>query len=648
MTGTTEREAVKAKADILLVTVTRVESAAVRNVFQEATGRQAVPMTVDDRVYQDLGRVNNARVFMALSEMGTSGPGGASQTVTKAIEALSPSAVILVGIAFGVDAQKQRIGDILVSQQLMLYDLARVSTEEGKLQINPRGDRPHASTRLLNRCRAAELTWDEGVASVKVGLILSGDKLVDNLDYRSQLLALEREAIGGEMEGAGLYVACQDANKEWIVIKAICEWGDGHKDTDKDKRQELAAYNAARFALHMLQNAPWHQQNDASASRKDSDPNQATDEEKTKLVWMDRPLSECNGLPNFFIPEDLPAPENDNIGFEERWIGGSPVRLHKVVHRFFEWQFKPENQQKLLAALPNLEHTAHGSEWYWFKVEPIVLDSSLGRQGKIAEARIIGCRDGLPAEVWMVLDEYDPILEVKSTYRDWLVLENAWRVFRDFMVDGKYIEPRSSSEENAKPQDSRVETTGQSGGVNTIDSSIAAGEGDVAGRDKNITINLHDRHEELALEMCVLADKFRGEFRGIGTSFVSSGEAALVKEGQDIFALRQNAASATLAKLYEHRLEAKYIFDCGDAVADKMDSLRRVFNEYSTELQSVFQLGRMTSEYHQAGVLSPKTIEEPRMRLVDRLFGSGWQTYFNSVDGLVQEIAGLLRKYVSQ
>ncbi|MCI0354486.1 MAG: hypothetical protein L0099_05515, partial [Acidobacteria bacterium] len=203
-------------------------------------------------MYRDLGEVNSARVFTALSEMGSGGPGGSQEAVRKGIEALRPSAVIMVGIAFGINEQKQAIGDILVSRQLWLYDLQRV----GKEQIIPRGDKPHASTRLINRCQDADVSWDEINGQVRFGLVLTGEKLVDNLDYREQLRQFEPEAIGGEMEGAGLYVACQDSRVDWILVKAICDWADGHKAQDKDQRQYEAARNAARFVLHVLEQAP--------------------------------------------------------------------------------------------------------------------------------------------------------------------------------------------------------------------------------------------------------------------------------------------------------------------------------------------------------------------------------------------------------
>lgn len=249
-------------ADVLIVTVTKVESKAVFDVFQEATGGLAKPTLIDDRVYHDLGIINGARAFMVQSEMGSGGLGASQQTVQKGIMALSPAAVIMTGIAFGVNASRQSIGDVLVSQQLRLYELQRVSTEDGSLKLIPRGDRPHASPWLFNLFQSADLYWDESKAKVRFGLILSGEKLVDNVDFRQQLHDFEREAMGGEMEGAGLYVACQDAKVDWILVKAICDWADGHKTQDKDERQRLAAHNAVDFVLHVLQQVSLKQAGD--------------------------------------------------------------------------------------------------------------------------------------------------------------------------------------------------------------------------------------------------------------------------------------------------------------------------------------------------------------------------------------------------
>jgi nucleoside phosphorylase/tetratricopeptide (TPR) repeat protein len=247
----------KYQADILIITITKVESQAVMKVFREATGKDTKPVPIGDRTYHDLGVINGTRVFMALSQMGSGGPGGTQESVRKGIDALQPQAVIMVGIAFGVNEQKQAIGDILVSQQLWLYDLQRVGTDNnGRIEIIPRGDKPHSSTWLFDRFQNADLHWDESKGKVRFGVVMSGDKLVDNVDFREQLKQFEEEAIGGEMEGTGLYVSSHDKKVDWILIKAICDWADGTKAQDKGARQQTAAHNAATFVLHALQQAP--------------------------------------------------------------------------------------------------------------------------------------------------------------------------------------------------------------------------------------------------------------------------------------------------------------------------------------------------------------------------------------------------------
>ena len=247
-----ELAAPKWRPDVVIVTVNQHETRAVLDAFEAETGRKAEAVSLDDRVYHDLGTVNGTRVFHAISEMGSGGVGAMQQTVDKAIRALDPGAVIAVGIAFGVDESKQAIGDILLSKQLRLYELQRVGKDS---KIVLRGPRPDASPRLLNHLLGFGQTKWKG-APFKSGVILTGEKLVDNVDYRSQLLGFDSEAIGGEMEGAGLYVSGHDHKVDWIVLKAICDFADGNKAKEKEERQTLAARNAAKFLIEALQYAP--------------------------------------------------------------------------------------------------------------------------------------------------------------------------------------------------------------------------------------------------------------------------------------------------------------------------------------------------------------------------------------------------------
>lgn len=234
---------------ILVVTVTPVESAAIHTVFQRATKKTPEVMAIDGYRYQNLGRLGCHEIFHSISGMGTGGVAGAQESIRRSIDAIRPSAVIMVGIAFGIDRDKQKVGQVLVSRQILMYELQRINND---LTITSRGDKITASPKLLDWVSHSQITWDSEKANIQTGLILSGEKLVDNLPFRERLKDLAPEVIGGEMEAAGLYVACQTANIDWLVVKAICDWADGDKGTEKETNQKIAASAAAEFVLHML------------------------------------------------------------------------------------------------------------------------------------------------------------------------------------------------------------------------------------------------------------------------------------------------------------------------------------------------------------------------------------------------------------
>ena len=241
------------QAEVLLITVTEGETRAVFEALQAQTGRQPAPRYLGDKTYYDLGAVGGARVWLVRSQMGATTPGGAFATVYTAIDTVRPSAIIMVGIAFGIDQERQAIGDVLVARQLFSYEPQRVGTlPDGQEAVIPRGDRAATSLRLLDRCDDGALSWPANRARVRFGLVLSGEKLLDHAPTVAELRAREPEAVGGEMEGVGLYVAAVQHKLDWILIKAICDWADGRKAEDKEARQELAARNAAAFTLHVL------------------------------------------------------------------------------------------------------------------------------------------------------------------------------------------------------------------------------------------------------------------------------------------------------------------------------------------------------------------------------------------------------------
>jgi nucleoside phosphorylase/uncharacterized protein YjbI with pentapeptide repeats len=253
-------------AVVLLVTVNANESAAVLAAFV-APGSSPKLETRGGRSYQDLGRHGDFRVVHTICEMGSVGPGAALVRVSRAIDDWSPEVVIGVGIAFGADPAEQKFGDVLIAKQIESYEPQRAGAK-GKLVL--RGDRVTASTNWLSRLRQVNeghrhagsgnthrpTAWPR----VQFGLMLSGEKLVDNLDYREALQqAAQGQAKGGEMEGAGIYAAAADTKTDWMIVKGISDWADGSKAgaTPEQKEhaeamQRLAAANAVRVVWAAL------------------------------------------------------------------------------------------------------------------------------------------------------------------------------------------------------------------------------------------------------------------------------------------------------------------------------------------------------------------------------------------------------------
>src|SRR5690606_19625711 len=98
--------------DVLIVTATQLETREFLKHIAEYS--------------EDFGEINVYFRFMigetqcclVWSGMSSRTPDGSFLTVSDAINELDPSAVIMVGIAFGADPNKQQIGDILISAQV--------------------------------------------------------------------------------------------------------------------------------------------------------------------------------------------------------------------------------------------------------------------------------------------------------------------------------------------------------------------------------------------------------------------------------------------------------------------------------------------------------------------------------------------------
>ena len=234
-----------AEVDTLIVTVTDVELRAVLAYYPMRVRRR-----MGEKTYYDLGYVGQART--AVVQANDMGLLEAHTTVDEGIRALSPNAVIMTGIAFGVRTKGQQIGDILVSRLIHDYDSERIGTgADNQPLIHQRGTRVKATGWLIDRFNSGSHDWPRP-PEIHFGTILSGSKLFDNQEHQNALLRSVPDAIGGEMEGVGLLKAAEHHRVGWLLVKGISDWGDGTKGENKEDNQQRAAENAARFVLFVI------------------------------------------------------------------------------------------------------------------------------------------------------------------------------------------------------------------------------------------------------------------------------------------------------------------------------------------------------------------------------------------------------------
>ncbi len=94
------------------------------------------------------------------------------------------------------------------------------SLDKGSVQ---RGSIPPSNTTLLNRFENVQnwefLRPDNQPCTIHIGPILSGEKLIDDPQFKAALFERFPQAIGGEMEGAGLVAASGRVGTAWTLIK---------------------------------------------------------------------------------------------------------------------------------------------------------------------------------------------------------------------------------------------------------------------------------------------------------------------------------------------------------------------------------------------------------------------------------------------
>jgi nucleoside phosphorylase len=189
----------------------------------------------------------------------------ATMATSDAIRRWRPRYILLVGIAGGVEAKGVRLGDVLVSEQIVDYELQKLTADGAQVRWQVHRADPRMLNAVLN---FTALEWIKYVSTGRpdpnkpkrhIGPIASGDKVIgfDQVlnGYRDKWPAL----LGVEMEAAGAATAVFQAPQPpgFFMIRGVSDFADQDKGkADVERWREYACDVAAAYTIGLLKSGP--------------------------------------------------------------------------------------------------------------------------------------------------------------------------------------------------------------------------------------------------------------------------------------------------------------------------------------------------------------------------------------------------------
>lgn len=233
-----------------------------------------------------LGKAGNNRVNAMQTTMGPMSYGGSASRAIYGRIATEATAIIQLGMAFGVDPQIQEIGDVLVATSLIPYDRRIIRPASAVSVVNPL-DMPESDSGSVSffqpgadddeyvvdyspasRHRAKEFLVKmfesedaDGAHKHQVffGGMLTGGAQICSRKFVKELVNGVPQAddviVGGEMEGVGLLSVSPENDPAWGVVKGISDFADANRNHTIEQTRPIACENAARFVLSALMNS---------------------------------------------------------------------------------------------------------------------------------------------------------------------------------------------------------------------------------------------------------------------------------------------------------------------------------------------------------------------------------------------------------
>ena len=235
--------------DVVIITALDKERNAVQRYLDKF---QQIESNIFNLPHND----TNSSYRVALLCVGKMGSVEAGIATTTAIADFNPSIVILVGIMGGVKGDDRNLGDLIVADQIVGYEQAKIND----IDIERRYEVHRPNNELLEATKNSVLTISPTVPSpnsqntipnIHWGLVASGEKVIADSKTIPELQKSWSKVIGVEMESYGVALAIYNAESRprFLMVKSICDWANSEKN---DNWQEYSADVAAEYVVSFL------------------------------------------------------------------------------------------------------------------------------------------------------------------------------------------------------------------------------------------------------------------------------------------------------------------------------------------------------------------------------------------------------------
>lgn len=245
------------RCDILLLCATITEETSLKAVAKK-NGIFHCNCIGQLGLYIKLDEVNNYRIIAVRSSMGPyTERGSAAFSINLAAETMATS-IILFGTAFGIHRKYQKIGDVVISEFILPYDLRTIQRCQSRVfkysydEANLYPSKQALLTKLSHNFDTKQLKY-----KFFVGGIMSGAGKMQCRAYKHRVvrdISKTRQVaiLAGEMEGVGLLSGSTRSAPNWIIVKGISDFGDNFRDTEIESGRLLASQNSISHILTAL------------------------------------------------------------------------------------------------------------------------------------------------------------------------------------------------------------------------------------------------------------------------------------------------------------------------------------------------------------------------------------------------------------